>query len=695
LRGILGHSPHFEVIELVANRTRDMSVSVRQEAANILSYCLTTFDGSEIVSLWFDSILPMALDADSKTQELALKLFDEHILSAIGGAGRRRLEFLSSSHLDLLRKVIPIYRQNSMNLRHVCSNLERLLDVDAEAVLWDLAEIVSGVTPEHFRGDYTPFWESREVLPPSYYSLVQARHLNDSAILGDSLAFLRAVAGLERRDARLPIIRWSVQYIGHCETEHDSEFRDLLTDTNARLNAAINNEGLSECELLEFAPSIYLLGELFAFVPNLEDFDFAGLELLIAEQLPNLTAIPPFIRSVSTLALGKLCLWRRDISAFYVAAFAHQLHCPGIAAVKCNCLIVLCDLCVRYTATVDPYVHDMSACLADESPVVRRQALLILTRLITEDYVKLRDLLFFRFAYSLVDEDDGVARFAQRCLFDVLTLKESKMLTHYLIETLLYFNDHLDPAALNEDEEAHFKFRIAEPARRKAVYKLMIEKVSNAGLFELLQDCCVRVLQTFADGTLSLDEGESLLSDTLGIMLRIEEVMESPTATEANIDDPASERIVETSRMFLGHVHDQLIKRVLPILNQTHRFLRESRSPLQSELRKLFRILCHKHPSLLDDLRKQEPTLAVELEHDIALTETPAIGASPETPPPRTPFRSPLLSRLARTPTMTAVFAQAPRPQSPMSVLSQPVVDEEDYMSQKRPPIPFSLDDDD
>jgi condensin-2 complex subunit D3 len=154
LRGILGHSPNFEVMELVANRTRDLSVSVRQEAAQILSYCLTYFDGSEIVSLWFDSILPMALDADSKTQELALKLFDEHILSAIGGAGRRRIEFLSSSHLDLLRKVIPIYRQNSMNLRHVCSNLERLLDVDAEAVLWDLAEIVSGVTPEHFRGEY-------------------------------------------------------------------------------------------------------------------------------------------------------------------------------------------------------------------------------------------------------------------------------------------------------------------------------------------------------------------------------------------------------------------------------------------------------------------------------------------------------------------------------------------------------------
>jgi hypothetical protein len=110
----------------------------------------------------------------------------------------------------------------------------------------------------------------------------------------------------------------------------------------------------------------------------------------------------------------------------------------------------------------------------------------------------------------------------------------------------------------------------------------------------------------------------------------------------------------------------------------------------------LFRVLCHKHPSLLDDLRRQEPTLAAELEQDIALTETTEEEMSPVITPPKTPFRSPLLSRLARTPqTMTATLAQVPIVRSPMSVLSQTVADDENYMSRKQPPIPFSLGDED
>jgi hypothetical protein len=138
----------------------------------------------------------------------------------------------------------------------------------------------------------------------------------------------------------------------------------------------------------------------------------------------------------------------------------------------------------------------------------------------------------------------------------------------------------------------------------------------------------------------------------------------------------------------LGLIHDQLIKQVLPILYPMHRFLRDCKSPLQSDLRKFFRRLCEKHPSLLEELRRQEPILATELEHDIALIQTPDVVVQPPSPVRRTPFRSPLLSRIARTPqTPTTVFLGSATG-SPMSVLSQ----HGEGGSGKSAPIPFSLD---
>lgn len=51
-------------------------------------------------------------------------------------------------------------------------------------------------------------------------------------------------------------------------------------------------------------------------------------------------------------------------------------------AIRNNVVIVMCDLCVRYTTMADKYIPDISACLKDPEPFIRRQTLILLTNLL-------------------------------------------------------------------------------------------------------------------------------------------------------------------------------------------------------------------------------------------------------------------------------------------------------------------------
>lgn len=51
-------------------------------------------------------------------------------------------------------------------------------------------------------------------------------------------------------------------------------------------------------------------------------------------------------------------------------------------AVRNNVIIVVCDLCIRYTVMVDNYIPNISICLKDSDPFIRKQTLILLTNLL-------------------------------------------------------------------------------------------------------------------------------------------------------------------------------------------------------------------------------------------------------------------------------------------------------------------------
>lgn len=79
---------------------------------------------------------------------------------------------------------------------------------------------------------------------------------------------------------------------------------------------------------------------------------------------------------------GKLCLQHEELVQKYLPVFARELEVGTEIAVRNNVVVIMCDLCVRYTNIVDHYIPNISACLRDSEAVIREQTLIMLTNLL-------------------------------------------------------------------------------------------------------------------------------------------------------------------------------------------------------------------------------------------------------------------------------------------------------------------------
>ena len=128
--------------------------------------------------------------------------------------------------------------------------------------------------------------------------------------------------------------------------------------------------------------------------------------------VPNPTSVVP--NPTSVVFSGKLCLQNEELTKKCVAQMSKELETSDCPAVKNNVIVVLCDLAVRYSARIDPYIPVISSCMKDPSLMVRKQSLTLLTHLLQEDFVKWKGSLFFRFISTLLD--DQLKKFGEECV---------------------------------------------------------------------------------------------------------------------------------------------------------------------------------------------------------------------------------------------------------------------------------------
>ena len=234
-------------------------------------------------------------------------------------------------------------------------------------------------------------------------------------------------------------------------------------------------------------------------------------------------------RAFAFLTLGKLCLCDFALAKRCVVVFVKELNefklhkKQNHEAVRCNSLIILGDLCRRYTNLVEAHIDQISKSLGDPSSSVRKLCLLTLAGLIQEDYVRLKPNLFYRFLASMGDNSEIVSQAAEYCLQN-FSLKNSTIY-HLHASSVIFalcglernrFKFHHDEDQANAEDASKIGENtsvlvgiqnefLKSHEKRDELYQFVFSRLDEAQKLEICNKIRRDVFGGLLDGTLGLD----------------------------------------------------------------------------------------------------------------------------------------------------------------------------------------------
>ena len=134
--------------------------------------------------------------------------------------------------------------------------------------------------------------------------------------------------------------------------------------------------------------------------------------------------VPDAVRAHAVAALGKMGLRTPELARALLPVCVRDL-CARDAltgapiaptSVRNNALFVLADVCVRYSALVEPHAGALASALSDPAPGVRATAAVLIAQLVATDFLKWRPVLFLRLARTLADVDTRARSLASAAL---------------------------------------------------------------------------------------------------------------------------------------------------------------------------------------------------------------------------------------------------------------------------------------
>ncbi|KAL9190912.1 hypothetical protein ACHAXT_000618 [Thalassiosira profunda] len=521
-----------------------------------------------------------------------------------------------------------------------------------------------------------------------------------SAALGALIALTNRSCDESGKDVFGEVETWSTGLLGCCESAIES-----------RLSSFAQSGRIGEEDGKVLSQVLYLIGETtmigFSSQEEKKKSDVAptdaepvrGLilhpskrvvhlvKLMLPESMPmpnsedrELTT-PSGVRAHAFIALGKLCLRDEALAKESLTILARELHRDSDSdpAVQSNALMVMGDLCVRYTNLVDRYLPFMAGCLqagegrpvevnssdrlssstfggrTNRHSLVKKNAIMLLSSLLLQDYIKWRGLFVHRFLAAVADEDDEVSCLAQTAIRGPLLEKQPNLLCNHFVGAVFVFNAckahplyeaessaggnglsvDFEGVALEGSERAH---------RRREVYENMLSNLTDEQKLQvtarLVKEILGGALEVSGDlsaacklPSLGVESGSqavkdriqaatNVLTDTLAILTSPEIKVGRKGAEEAD-DDLASangprpnQRSLHKQQLLKQISRKHLMEIVIPILCNLKTVLEGSHSPLLRDLMHYLGYIFRGYKSEVQELLANDPSLLQELEYD-------------------------------------------------------------------------------
>ncbi|KAM9221269.1 condensin-2 complex subunit D3 isoform 1-T1 [Dugong dugon] len=677
-----------EDLSILQDQCRDPAVSVRKQALQSLTDLLMAQPRCvQIQKAWLTGITPVVMDCESTVQEKALECLDQLLLQNIKHYSKFHsgddsqvlawalLPLLTTESQELsryLNKAFHIWSKKDKFSSTFVNNLISHTGTEHSAPAWMLLSKIACSSPKL---DYTKIIKSWEK--------ISSQQNPNSNTLGHILCVIGHIAKHLPRSTRDKVtdvikcklngFQWSLEVIssavdtlqGLCRASAETPVEeqellqqmcvDVLSTCECCLsNIVLKEDGAGNMDEELLVKCIFTLGDIAQLCPaKVEKRVFLLIQSILAasagvdhsssqgaSDIPTSqplsqfrgSAMPSVIRAHAVITLGKLCLQHEDLAKRSIPALVRELEVCDDVAVRNNVIIVMCDLCIRYTVMVDKYIPNISMCLKDSDPFIRKQTLILLTNLLQEEFVKWKGSLFFRFVSTLIDSHPDIASFGEFCLVHLLLKRNPVMFFQHFIECIFHFNNYEKHEKYNKFPQSEREKRLfslkgkTNKEKRMKIYKFLLEHFTDEQRFNITSKICLSILACFVDGVLPLDmEANELLSDTFEVLSSKEIkllAMRSKPDKDLLIeeDDMALANVVmqEAQKKLISQVQKRnFIENIIPIIISLKTMLEKSKIPALRELMAYLREVMQDYRDEVKDFFAVDKQLASELEYDM------------------------------------------------------------------------------
>uniref|UniRef100_A0A8C3SHY0 Condensin-2 complex subunit D3 n=1 Tax=Chelydra serpentina TaxID=8475 RepID=A0A8C3SHY0_CHESE len=671
-----------EDLSTLQDRCRDPAVSVRKQALqSITELLMTQHNNVMIQKAWLTGVVPVVLDSENSVQEKALDCLDQLLLQCIKHYSKFThedrnqtlawdlLALITADNQELsryLNKAFYIWSQKEKFSSTFINNVMSHVETEHAASAWMLLAKVAGSSPKLDYSKIIESWDS--VSRCQNTSSDTAGHI--LCVIGHVAKHLpRNTQGrliddikcwLKEFKCPLEVISSAVealQKLCHAYTDAPEEAQKLLNQVCGDLvsvcecyisSIVLKEDGAEQLQEDLLVRHLFTLGETAQLCPaKVEKRIFLLIQSILAsssppdgEELPvsqplsqiRGSAMPSVVRAHAFITLGKLCLQHEDLAKKCVAALARELEVSEDVAIRNNVVIVMCDLCIRYTTMVDRYIPNISMCLKDPNPFIRKQTLILLTNLLQEEFVKWKESLFFRFVSSLVDPNPDIARFGEFCLVHLLLKRNPVMFSQHFIECIFHFNSYEKHEKYNkfpqsEREKNLFSLKGKDnKGKRMQIYRFLLEHFTDEQRFNITSKISLNVLACFVDGILPLDmEANELLSDTFEVLsckeIKLSAMRSKPDEDIQPVEDEmamANAVMQAAQKKLISQVQKKnFIENIIPIITSLKTLLEQTRIPALRDLMNYLREVMQDYRNEIKDFFAVDKQLAAELEYDM------------------------------------------------------------------------------
>lgn len=149
---------------------------------------------------------------------------------------------------------------------------------------------------------------------------------------------------------------------------------------------------------------------------------------------------------------------------------------------------------------------------------------MIMIQLLSEDYIKWKNIIFFRYLITLVDSDFNIRKLSEISLTNMLLKSSNRYYTSF-IECIFYLNGCTAHPIYNQFNEKHNNlFLLSGPInsqqsnQRFIIYRYLLKHINDEHKFSLMNKMVSDILGGIIENTITIENSFDVIQDTLIIL---------------------------------------------------------------------------------------------------------------------------------------------------------------------------------